>query len=47
MSELSGVWIAYHPDWSGFAVFPIELEALRYAQSRSMTVKFVEWGEVR
>jgi hypothetical protein len=25
------VWIAYHSDWSGFALFDTEIEALRHA----------------
>lgn len=32
------VWIAYHFDWSGFALFATEVEALRHAVDRSMSV---------
>ena len=40
-----GAWVAYYPDLSGVAVFSSELEALRYAVSRSMLVKFLEYGK--
>ena len=40
-----GAWVAYYPDLSGVAVFGAELEALRYAVSRSMLVKFLEYGQ--
>lgn len=42
-----GVWIAYHSDWSGFAVFATEVEALRYAVAHTMSCAFFAWGEVR
>jgi hypothetical protein len=29
-------WIAYYDDWSGFALFAEEIEALRYAVDRCM-----------
>jgi len=35
------IWIAYHMDWSGFAIFETEIEALRYAVEHSMQVKAV------
>ena len=44
-SSNKGAWVAYYPDLSGVAVFGSELEALRYAVSRSMLVKFVEYGK--
>lgn len=51
MAELTddgaGCWVAYYSDWSGVAVFPTEIEALRYAVSRSMLVEFKPWGEIR
>lgn len=25
------IWLAYYPDWSGFAIFETEIEALRFA----------------
>lgn len=39
-----GCWLAHHSDWSGFAVFGSELDALRHAVEHSMTVVFAEWG---
>lgn len=45
--DRGGVWVAYHSDWSGVGVFATELEALRYASSRTMTVEFCQWGEIR
>ena len=42
-----GVWLATYSDWSGIAVFGDELEALRYANGRSMQVEFKPWGEIR
>jgi hypothetical protein len=42
-----GFWLCRYGDWSGIAAFPTEVEALRYAVDKSMTVEFVEWGEVR
>lgn len=41
-----GCWLAYYGDRSGVAVFGDELEALRYAVERSMSVKWQPWGEV-
>lgn len=42
-----GCWVASYYDGSGYAIFPTEVEALRYALEHTMnTVKFVEWGEV-
>lgn len=40
----SGVWMAYHSDWSGFVVFASEIAALRHAVENSMQVGFVTWG---
>lgn len=42
-----GFWLAYYSDYSGFAVFATEIEALRYAVDRSMQVEFKNWGEGR
>ena len=40
-----GVWVAYHSDWSGFALFDLELECLRYAVANSMAVAQVPFGK--
>jgi hypothetical protein len=40
-----GVWLAYYSDWSGMAVFESELECLRYAVDKTMTVKYVPFGQ--
>lgn len=45
--DRSGVWLAFHSDWSGIAVFATEIEALRHAQEHTMTVEFRQWGEIR
>jgi hypothetical protein len=42
---MRGCWIAYHSDWSGFALFGKEVDALRYAVSNNMNVGRVGWGE--
>jgi hypothetical protein len=39
LPSASRVWIAYHVDWSGFAVFETEIEALRHAVDNMMHVK--------
>lgn len=41
----NGAWVAYYLDMSAAAVFATEVDALRYAQSNSMEVKFVEYGK--
>ena len=41
----SGVWIAYYSDRSGVVPFGSEIEALRYAVDKSMTVRRVPFGE--
>ena len=41
----AGCWLASYGDWSAAAVFDQEIDALRFAVSRSMTVRFVRWGE--
>lgn len=41
-----GCWIAFHSDWTCFAIFDTELDALRFAVEHSMNVEFREWGEV-
>ena len=35
------VWLAYYTDWSDFAIFATEIEALHYALTRMMAVKAV------
>lgn len=35
----SVVWMAYYSDWSSFALFATEIEALRYAVEKSMHVR--------
>lgn len=42
------VWLAYHLDWSNFALFGTEIEALRYAVDNSMRVQAVTlpWSQV-
>ena len=47
MSECAegGCWMAYYGDWSGFAVFAKEIDALRHAVEGSMNVVWVPWGE--
>lgn len=40
-----GTWIAYHHDFSGFALFEDELMARRYASQESMSVDFVPYGK--
>lgn len=38
-------WIAYYSDWSNFAIFAHEIEALRYAVEHRMDgVQQVEYG---
>lgn len=39
------IWFAYFADFSGFAVFADEMEALRYAVENGMKVKTVETGK--
>lgn len=39
-----GVWIAFYSDYSGYAPFPSELEALRHAVASGMEVEFTPWG---
>lgn len=40
-----GVWMTYHYDWSGFALFATEVEALRDAVDKSRVVGFAPYGE--
>ena len=45
MSEpMTGVWLAYYSDWSSWAVFAEEIDALRHAVENAMSVKFLEFG---
>jgi len=39
-----GAWVAYNADDSGTTLFATEIDALRYAVSFGMQVKFVEYG---
>lgn len=43
--QWSGVWVALYQDASHVAVFATEIEALRHAIDKQMTVKFVPYGE--
>lgn len=45
--ENRGVWFCYYTDYSGFAVFEHEIEALRYAVEKSMQCEFRPWGDLR
>jgi hypothetical protein len=40
----AGVWLGYHEDWSGMAVFSSELAALRWAVERNAAVTRVPFG---
>lgn len=44
MPRPTGVWVAYHADWSAVVLFATEVKALRYAVENSMQVKFMEYG---
>lgn len=37
-----GVWMAYYPDGSGFAIFSTEIDALRHAVGHRMDCRFQE-----
>ena len=39
MNTAVTIWIAYYLDWSDFALFETEVEALRHAVDRAMRVK--------
>lgn len=39
-----GIWVAYYSDWSGFAVFEAEIDALRYAVRQQMRVEWMPYG---
>lgn len=39
-----GVWVTYYWDYSSFAVFPTELDALRYAMPSHMAVTRLPYG---
>lgn len=41
----TGVWVAFHFDLFGIAVFNDELEARAYADKNNMSVTFVKFGE--
>jgi hypothetical protein len=41
------MWFAYHTDFSGFAFFTNELDALRYAVANKMEVQKMKNGETR
>jgi hypothetical protein len=40
-----GVWVAFNWGGSAFVPFATELDALRYASSYSMTVRFAQFGD--
>lgn len=42
--RVDGVWVAYFTDRSAVVPFASELEALRFAVTRSMDVAFVPYG---
>lgn len=44
-ARAEGCWVAYHSDWSGFALFDDEVAALRHAVSNSMSIGRAEWGQ--
>lgn len=41
----TGVWVAYHSDWNGFAIFDDEVAALRHAVANSMSIGFSPFGQ--
>jgi hypothetical protein len=41
VQQTTTVWIAYYPDWSGFAVFASEIEALRHACDEHMSLVMI------
>lgn len=45
--EDEGCWMAYHGDFSGVAIFPAEIDALRHAVANAMSVQHVTWGDLR
>jgi hypothetical protein len=47
--DRDGFWIAWYADWSGFSIWPTEIEALRAAVAGGggMSVEFRTWGDVR
>jgi hypothetical protein len=42
--EIAGCWVAFHPDFSGIAIYGDELQALRRAVADGMSVRYVEFG---
>ncbi len=42
---MDGCWVAYYLDRSAVALFASEIEALKYALPRAMSVRFIKWGE--
>lgn len=40
-----GCWITYHPDWSEFALFTDETQALRHAVANHMNIGRATWGQ--
>lgn len=42
--ERPGVWVAYHFDWSEFAIFAEEIQALRFAVQHSMQCERIPYG---
>jgi len=43
-SVSDGVWLSYHHDWSGFAIFDQEIDALRDAVENGRACSFVTFG---
>ena len=41
------MWFCYHTDFSGFAIFDNELDALRYAVEKSMECQQVINGDIK
>lgn len=39
-----GAWVALYSDYSGISIFATEIDALRHAVDKTMTVRFVPWG---
>lgn len=44
-TQPAGVWVAFYYDGSAFVPFATEIEAYRHANSYSMQVKFVRYGD--
>lgn len=42
-----GVWVAYYPDWSGFAIFAAEIDCMRYAVANNTQAVWWPFGADR